>query len=166
FDLRKSSRYSGAITQLEIALIEQGSNLDGNEGFLIDYIYLYDDAALSAYSFTPVLVSAEDPVLYEGSDYFYFSSSNNNFLYEIYSDSNLIGYYSDLEMIPKNMTAGDHNITAVLYSNGEEKAFLSSSYTYLYTITESELCTLTIVDDEGTYLDARQFKITIDGVRI
>ncbi|MHA1400837.1 MAG: hypothetical protein ACTSQE_10870 [Candidatus Heimdallarchaeaceae archaeon] len=167
FDLRKSSRYSGAITQLEIALIEQGSNLDGNEGFLIDYIYLYDDAALSAYSFTPVLVdSAEDPVLYEGSDYFYLSSSNNDFLYEIYSDFNLIGYYSDLEIIPKNMTAGDHNLTAVLYSDSQNQAYISSTYEYLYTITESELCTLTFYDQQGRYIDTRTFVIYVDGERI
>ncbi len=80
------------------------------------------------------LVHVEDPELYETDTTFYLSSENNTYQYEIYSDSNYLGVYQDLETILKNNTVGNHNLTYVLFSAGEERAYLSSTYEYLYTV--------------------------------
>jgi len=115
-------------------------------------------------------VHVEEPEIYAFDSYFVYSSTNNTFLYEIYSDSVFLGYYSDLEMIPKNMTAGDHNITAVLFSDSQNdsqnKAYIPSTYEYLYTITESGIMKIIIHDQLSNSLTFDNFKVYIDSQRL
>ena len=82
-----------------------------------------------------VLVHVDSPVLIETDTTFYLSSTNNDYSYEIYSDETYLGVYTDLQTILKNNTVGNHNLTYVLFSAGEETAYLSSSYEYLYTVS-------------------------------
>ncbi|UJG43585.1 MAG: hypothetical protein K9W46_00035 [Candidatus Heimdallarchaeum endolithica] len=131
----------------------------------MDYLKIVDESFFSPFYFTPEIFTS-DPVLYESSDYFVLSSTNDDYNYEIFSDNQFIGYYSDLEIIPKNLTAGNHNLTAVLYSDSQNQAYIPSTYEYLYTITESELCTLTFYDQQGRYIDARTFVIFVNSERI
>ncbi len=96
-------------------------------------IKLVSGGFYSKFYFTPSTFS-ETPTLIETDTSFYLSSTNNTNQYEIYLDSNYLGVYSDLQTILKNNTVGSHNLTYVLFSAGEETAYLSSTYEYLYTV--------------------------------
>lgn len=106
--------------------------------------------------------------LYETSNSFTLSSDNNTLSYAIWQDSNFLGYYNDLEAIGKNFTVGNHNLTYVPVFNSQENDFQihGSAYSYTYTITNADLCTISIVDQQGQYIDARQYKIEVDSYRI
>ena len=79
-------------------------------------------------------VHVDSPVLIETDTNFYLSSVDNDYSYDVYLDENYLGVHTDLQTILKNNTVGNHNLTYVLFSAGEERAYLSSTYEYLYTI--------------------------------
>jgi hypothetical protein len=76
----------------------------------------------------------EPPELIETDTSFYLTSTDNDYSYEIYLDENYLGVYTDLETILKNNTVGTHNLTYVLFSDRTEKAYLSSTSSYYYSV--------------------------------
>jgi len=80
------------------------------------------------------LVHVDEPELIETDTNFYLSSSENMYNYAVYSDSSYLGTLSDLDVILKNNTVGNHNLTYVLYSASEKKAYLEETYQYAYTV--------------------------------
>jgi len=93
------------------------------------------------------LVHVDKPELIETDTNFYLSSSENTYDYVVYSDSSYLDTLSDLDVILKNNTVGNHNLTYVLYSASEKKAYLyvlysasekkaylEETYQYAYTV--------------------------------
>jgi len=96
-----------------------GRNLDTTDIAHMDYVRL---------------VHIDEPELIETDTNFYLSSSENTYNYAVYSDSSYLGTLSDLDVLLKNNTVGNHNLTYVLYSASEKKAYLEETYQYAYTV--------------------------------
>ncbi|MHA1416553.1 MAG: hypothetical protein ACTSRR_09880 [Candidatus Heimdallarchaeaceae archaeon] len=136
-DLMDGNEHYFTSTDFEYDLLEIDSNdqeLKSEITFIIYCPQAYASGSAKIELDFIRLVHIEEPVLYETDTTFYLSSTNNTYQYAIYSDDNYLGIYNDLDTILKNNTVGTHNFTSVLFSNGENKAFLSETYTYLYEI--------------------------------
>ena len=108
------------------------------------------------YNFTSATFS-EDPVLYETDTSFYLSSTNNTYQYEIYLDEQYLGIYSDLDVILKNNSYANHNLTFVLFTDGSYQAFIPQNYQYGYLVS------LPAIPQNDIYRETSQgfFNITI-----
>lgn len=107
------------------------------------------------------------PNLYETDSYFVLE--NEQFIaYESYSDDIFIGNYFNGENIPKNQSVGSHTFDYVGYSNNERLGVYlpSAFYRYSYSVTETDICSIIIVDQSNRFLDPRGFKIYQDSNRI
>jgi len=122
--------------QLRISFDQAGS-WTVNMGFEIDFIRL---------------VHVDKPELIETDTNFYLSSSENMYNYAVYSDSSYLGTLSDLNVILKNNTVGNHNLTYVLYSASEKKAYLEE--TYVNTYVTSNYDGSYIVYEDGSPIDS------------
>ncbi len=116
------------------------------------------------------LVHTKSQSYYQGDSYFVADSENSSLTYAVFSDNVFIGHYSDLEIVPANLTASNHNLTLIPVIDRIENfpgVFISGvPIVITYTITESDLTTLTFYDREGTYIDARTFRIYVNSQRI
>ncbi|KKN95728.1 hypothetical protein LCGC14_0175970 [marine sediment metagenome] len=69
----------------------------------------------------------------------YSNSLNNSLINSVYSDNNYLGQYTDLTLIPLNLTGGSHNLTILPTKNVVDGLYTpeySAVSTYTYTISE------------------------------
>ena len=74
--------------------------------------------------------------MYVSDNYAYLSSQNDSLIYRIESDGELMGYYSDLEIINLNSSIGSHSLNATAYFNSiAVNVYLpTSAYYYEYNV--------------------------------
>ncbi|MCY3412700.1 MAG: hypothetical protein INQ03_13765 [Candidatus Heimdallarchaeota archaeon] len=107
------------------------------------------------------------PFLYETDSYFQFYSEFNDQAY-YYQIDGKYGIAYDLDIIQKNLDVGSHEIQyQVIKDLSNHRLDLGSVWFYdTYTVYESDLASITIIDQSNNFLEPRQFKIKVDTVRI
>ncbi len=151
---REMSSVAGGTLSGSYPLQIIGNNLAGDKYIDIDYIRFID--------------TSTQKNLYETDNSFIFSSETDSLLY-YYEIDGIGGYVTDLEYIQKDLTVGTHTLRYTIiydYTNPNSLQTAGLWYSYTYTVYESDLATITIIDQSNNFLEPRQFKILIDGVRI
>jgi hypothetical protein len=119
--------------------------------------------------FIPTTVN-ENSNIYEGDNYVVAYSDTNDVVYATYSNNIFTGYYQDLEVYILNLAIGNHNVTFLpLYRQNllyPTIANYTGKLEYLYSVVESDLSTITIVDQQNNYIDVRSLKVFVNGARI
>lgn len=116
--------------------------------------------------FTP-LNTTTDFELYETDNSFIFTSESDTLQYYVIHDT--LDYYStDLVIISKNMTTGTHSFDFLIVQNTtlEDIQLSSTWFNYTYTISESGLMVVRIVDQQSNFIDAKTFRIEVNSTRI
>ncbi len=150
----KSNDWAGTYSNTYLDFLFDGNGDNSAINYAkVDYIRFYNIIATQ---------------IHDSGSSIFFSSPNNSLTYGVWSDGIYIGNYPDLQSIPKNASYGTHNLTYVPIMNSDiDGVFIPGSpQQYLYVTTSQGVSTIRIVDQRGNFIDPRQFRIFVDGVRI
>ena len=106
--------------------------------------------------------------LYETPSSYFMSSENDTLQYEVFNDYQARGSYQDLELVNLNLSVSSHTFSYAAFNDLDQVGcYLPSAFYYSeYTIAESDLSSIIIYDQEGSWIDPRNFVIEVDSVRI